>query len=360
VSRCKLAILGITGSIGSQTVQVAQHLGCDIVAASAGRRIEKLQSLKDVLGIDVIYSPYGNFDRKAFEEAVYSADAIMVALSDVSEMPLVLKLLESGKRVAIATKEMLILGHDLFAPYRWKNLYPVDSEHATVYILMRPYVPLVKEIYLTASGGAFRDLSLQEIDNLSPKDALKHPVWSMGYKITVDSATLANKGIELLEARVLFDIPPSKLKAVMHREVIVHAMVVLHDNFTLMGAYKPSMLLPIQFSLTYPNLKASLLKSVNWHEQTLHFQDIPIDKYGMYKLAIDVLKTDDKKLYMLYLIADDIVVERYMKEEIKFSQMPVLAEKIINTLSDSDIPTYPEDRVEWYRQMKERAKEVAI
>ncbi|WP_449187109.1 hypothetical protein [Zhurongbacter thermophilus] len=360
MSECKLAILGITGSIGSQTVQVAQHLGCDIVAASAGRRIEKLQALKDTLGIGVIYSPYGNFDRKAFEEAVYSADAIMVATSDVSEMPFVLKLLEDGKRVAIATKEMLVLGHDLFAPYRWKNLYPVDSEHATVYMLMKPYISLVKEVYLTASGGAFRDLSLNEIDNLSPKDALKHPVWSMGYKITVDSATLANKGIELLEARVLFDIPPSELKAVMHREVIVHAMVVLHDNFTLMGAYKPSMLLPIQFSLTYPDLKESLLKPISWHGQTLHFEDIPTDKYGMYKLAIDVLNTDDKKLYMLYLIADDIVVERYMKEEIRFSQMPWLAEKIIDTLSENNIPYQPEERIFWYRQMKERAKEVAI
>ncbi len=276
MASCNLAILGITGSIGSQTVEVASHLGCHIKAASAGRRIAKLISLQKRLGIDAIYSPFGDFDRGAFEDAVFSSDMLMVAISDISELPLVLRFLETGKRVAIATKEMIVLGHDVITPYLWKNLYPVDSEHATVYMLMKPYISTTSQVILTASGGAFRDLSLDEIDRLSPHDALKHPVWNMGMKITVDSATLANKGIELLEARVLFDIPPQRLDAVIHREVLVHAMVVLEDGFTLMGAYKPSMLLPIQFALTYPHLKASLVEPVNWHFATLHFEPIPL------------------------------------------------------------------------------------
>ncbi len=356
----KLAILGITGSIGTQTVQVARHLGMKIVAASAGRRIEQLEQLKEQYQIEAIYSPYGDYDRKLFEEAVFRADILMVSLSNVVELPLVLRFLESGKRVAIATKEMLILGADLFAKYRWKNLYPVDSEHATVYLLMKPYIGSVKEIYLTASGGAFRDLTLSEIDVMDPTYAFKHPVWNMGKKITIDSATLANKGIELLEARVLFDVKPSNLKAVLHREVLVHAIVTLEDGFTLLGAYKPSMLLPIQFSLTYPQLQISLLEEIKWNDLTLHFEDVPTHKYGMYRLALDVLHSDELVNYISYLIADEIVVEHYIKGNLRFSQMSLLAGKIINRLNGNNIPSDPHDRVLWFNELKDRAKEVTL
>ncbi len=360
MASCKLSILGITGSIGSQTVEVASHLGCHIKAVSAGRRIDKLVSLQKRLDIDVIYSPFGDFDRGAFEDAVLSSDMLMVAISDISELPLVLEFLKTGKRVAIATKEMIVLGHDIIAPYLWKNLYPVDSEHATVYVLMKPYRSTTSKVILTASGGAFRDLSLDEIDRLSPQDALKHPVWNMGMKITVDSATLANKGIELLEARVLFDIPPQRLDAVIHREVLVHAMIVLKDGFTLMGAYKPSMLLPIQFALTYPNLRTSLVNPVDWASANLHFEPIPLEKYGMFKLALDILRSDNKTLYLLYLLADEIVVERYLNGKITFSKMPLLAEKIMKSLSNTKIPTDANEKVKWYSEMKKKAKEVSI
>jgi len=224
-----------------------------------------------------------------------------------------------------------------------------------------PNLDLVKKVILTASGGAFRDLTLEDIKKLSPKEALKHPVWNMGYKITVDSATLANKGIELMEARVLFDINPDKLDAVLHKEVIVHAMVELNDGFVMMGAYKPTMLLPIQFALTYPNLKPSLVKPVLWNQVVLNFSSIPLSKYGMYGLAIEVLRADDLKLYVSYLIADEIVVEAYVQEKISFDEMPILAKRIIDTSEQfGDMPESPDERVKWYMDMKKRMKEVVI
>lgn len=363
MSSKKVAVLGITGSIGTQTVKVVKNLNYKVVAASAGFRIDTLRYLQQEYNIPVIYSPYGDFDRMLFEEAVCSSDIVVVAISSVIEMPLVLKCLDLGKRVAIATKEMIILGAEFFREYMWKNLFPIDSEHATLYMLLKhlPNLDLVKKVILTASGGAFRDLTLEDIKKLSPKEALKHPVWNMGYKITVDSATLANKGIELMEARVLFDINPDKLDAVLQKEVIVHAMVELNDGFVMMGAYNPTMLLPIQFALTYPDLRSSLVKPVLWDQVILNFRSIPLSKYGMYRLAIEVLRTDDLKLYISYLIADEIVVDSYIKEKISFDKMPILAEKIIDISKQfADMPESPEDRVKWYMDLKKRMKEVVI
>jgi len=354
----KIAITGATGSIGTQSVEVANHLGYKIVAISGGRRVDKLRSLAEQLSVSVWHSPYAGTDERVFWDFVLKeADILVVASSSVSDLPWVYRFLKTGKRVAIATKEMIILGWGLWEPFIWNNLYPVDSEHATVYILLSGNIDKARRVILTASGGAFRDVSAEKMCSASVEDVLRHPVWSMGRKITVDSATLANKAIEMLEARVLFGFAPEAIDAVIHPQVIVHAIVDLVDGMSIMGSFIPDMRLPIQMAMTYPYLQPSLVKSVYWREVgTLDFRPIDENKYRMFAIGKHVLRSDSHAEYVGYLIADELVVGMLMTGKVSVCDIPSIVENLLSIGFD-DVPYDPDMRVLWYEETKQKMKE---
>ncbi len=357
----KVAVIGATGSIGSQAIEVAIHLGYEVVAVSGGKRVEKLRTLAERLSADIWYSPYAGGDEKLFWDVVFEkADMLVVATSSVSDLPWVYAFLKTGRRVAIATKEMIILGWGLWDGFVWKNLYPVDSEHATVYLLLRGNIDKVRRVILTASGGAFRDVSGEEMCSASLEEVLKHPVWSMGRKITVDSATLANKAIEMLEARVLFGLAPEAIGAVIHPQVIVHAIVELVDGMSLMGSFVPDMRLPIQMAMTYPYLQPSLVKPVQWEEVgTLDFYPIDENKYRMFAIGKKILYSDSHAMYAGYLIADELAVGMLMEGRIGVCDIPVLVEDMLS-LDLGEVPYDPGMRVAWYEQAKQRMLERVV
>ena len=272
-----IIILGSTGSIGTQTLEVCQHLGIGVTALAAGYNIDlvekqvrrwrpKLVSVAEADGalelkrrltdlvpqIDVVYGRQGVLDVARCP----GADIVLAAMVGVAGLEPVLHAIKAGKNIALANKETLVAGGSLVMPLLDEtgcSLYPVDSEHSAIWQCLAGTRPnSLRRILLTASGGPFRGRSLQELTGISREEALRHPTWQMGGKITIDSATLMNKGLEVIEASWLFDCPADRIDVVVHPQSIIHSMVELADGSVLAQMGFPDMKLPIQLALTWP------------------------------------------------------------------------------------------------------------
>ncbi len=273
----RIAVLGSTGSIGCNTLDVVEHLGegYRVVALSAHTQADKLldqvrrhrpatvavtdpataaavgPALRD-LGATVHVGPGGLVElvRRA------DVDTVVAAVVGAAGLPAALAAVEAGKTLALANKESLVCAGSLLMPLaRAKGvaILPVDSEHSAVFQALRcGRAGEVRRVILTASGGPFRTATAEQIDNATVADALKHPTWQMGGKITIDSATMFNKGLELIEACWLFDLPPERVEIVVHPESVVHSMVEFVDGSCLAQLSPPDMRTPIQYALTYP------------------------------------------------------------------------------------------------------------
>ncbi|MFZ8825756.1 MAG: 1-deoxy-D-xylulose-5-phosphate reductoisomerase, partial [Candidatus Caldipriscus sp.] len=265
MNKKNLAILGASGSIGRQTLDVARHLGLNVVAISVHDNTEFLHKVVEEFkikkvaitgkaeppkGVDVYYGKEGLIEISTLPEV----DIVVVATNGIIGVFPTIEALKKGKRVALANKETLVS----FGPFvkevlKFGELIPVDSEHSSVFQLFQGTKrEEVKKLVLTASGGPFRNWRKEEIERARVEDALKHPTWKMGKKITVDSATLMNKGLEVIEAHFLFDIPPDMIEVKIHPQSVIHAMLVLKDNSIKIHASKPDMRIPIQYAITYP------------------------------------------------------------------------------------------------------------
>ncbi|HZZ41363.1 MAG TPA: 1-deoxy-D-xylulose-5-phosphate reductoisomerase, partial [Tepidisphaeraceae bacterium] len=313
----RIAILGSTGSIGRSALDVIQHLGppYHATALSAHRQTTKLleqarhhhpaaiaisddtplppstRAAFEQTGADLYLGPTGLVDLVQRPDI----DIVLAAIVGAAGLPAVLAAVQSGKTLALANKESLVVAGSLLIPEarrRNVSILPVDSEHSAIYqASLAGRLPEIRRVILTASGGPFRTWSKSQIDSATPDDALAHPTWRMGNKISVDSATMFNKGLELIEACWLFDLPPSKIEIVIHPESIVHSMVEFVDGSVIAQLSPPDMRTPIQYALTHPRRLNGCSTRLDWTKIREMTFEQPDERFPALQLGYDVIRT---------------------------------------------------------------------
>ena len=351
----KIAILGSTGSIGKNALRVIEALGpqYEICALSAHSNVELLaeqskkykprfiavtntdfitefNELTSNLDIDIFAGPQGLIQIAKLEEI----DIILAAVVGSAGLPALLAAAKSGKKLAIANKEPLVIAGELLLKEIKENggsVLPVDSEHSAVFQAMQSGSPEeVNKIILTASGGPFRKATPEDIQNVTLEQALAHPVWDMGPKITIDSATMMNKAFEIIEARWLFDMPVEKLDVLIHPESIVHSLVEFIDGSVVAQLGEPDMCLPIQYALTYPARVAGIAKRLQLEDiGNLTFEKPNLEVFRALELGFEVAKTGGTTA-IVFNAANEAAVEEFLAGRIKFVNIVELIEHCLN------------------------------
>jgi len=292
----KVVLLGSTGSIGTQALDVIAAAGgrYEVVALAAGRNTDLLEQQRVALGLpaDRARSCVDDPDTLAELAALPEADVVLNAVVGFAGLPATLAAVEHGKRLALANKESLIAGGPVVARARaggGGEIVPVDSEHSAVYQALRGGTPdEVARVILTASGGPFRGKTRAELERVSVADALKHPTWTMGAKITIDSSTLMNKGLEVIEAHELFGVDFDQIAVVVHPQSIVHGMVEFTDGATIAQLSLPDMRLPIGLALGAPARLDRAYGPIDWTTLgTLEFGPPDLEAFPCLRLAYD-------------------------------------------------------------------------
>ena len=368
-----LVVLGSTGSIGRQTLDIVREFPDDfqVVGLAAGLNLDLLASQieefkprlaccaseehRSLLPAGVAYSP--------MEEMVCQPDVELVMAATIGGAGLLptLRALESGKTVALANKEVIIMAGELVKSLTHSNggtLLPVDSEPSAIWQCLQGEQQAIRRVIITASGGPFRTTLLEDLEQVTPEEALKHPTWKMGKKITVDSATLMNKGFEVIEAHWLFDVPWDKIEVVVHPQSIVHSMVEFVDGSVKAQLGPPDMHLPIQYSLFYPtryeNQHIPRLDTGVAHTFTFH----PLEpgRYPCFNLAVEAGKRGGTYAAVLSA-ADEVAVELFLRRRIGFMDIYRTVATVLEDHSPSDGNSL-EDILEAEHWARERAQRV--
>ena len=320
----RIAILGATGSIGQQALEVvAAHPDKLRVTALAARtRGEALRKIAAGLGVTRVATGDDDLTELATADDV---DLVLVATPGIAGLRPTLAALAAGKDVALANKEVLVVGGHLIRAASGgagKRLRPVDSEHCALWQCLNGIAPeRVRRIAVTASGGPFRDRPLGSFASITPAEALRHPTWRMGPKVTIDSATLTNKGYEVVEAHWLYGTPYDRIDVVLHPESVIHAMVELVDGSVIASIAEPDMRLPIQYALLWEH-EPSSARRFDWTSaRTLHFGDVESDRYPCFELVLASARTGDQGAMVGLSAADEVAVERFLAGEIKFTEI---------------------------------------
>lgn len=362
----KLCILGSTGSIGTQALQVVRDLkgrfDIEVTAVSGNSNISLLE--EQIREFKPKYAAV--YDNKKAEElkiavrdtdcrvvsgsdglcmiaAETGADIVLSSIVGFAGLLPTMCAIEAGIDIALANKEVLVTGGSLFMKAVEKNkvrLLPVDSEHCAIFQSLKSGKHNeIKRILLTASGGPFFGKKRDELVGVGPKQALKHPNWSMGAKITIDSATLMNKGLEVIEARWLFDVPIDDIKVVVQRESIVHSMVEFADKSVIAQMSVPSMKHPIQYAFTYPERLDSFDESVNFASlANLTFADPDEETFRCLKIAKEVGKTGGIMPTVMNA-ANEVAVAKFLSEEIGFLDIADMVEDTLSKFENIKNPT---------------------
>ncbi len=332
-----LVVLGSTGSIGRQTLDVVRAFPEEfqVVGLAAGRNLDLLASqieeFKPRMACCALEEHRGLLpDRVEFvpmEEMVCQSDVDLVMAATIGGAGLVptVRALEKGKDVALANKEVIIMAGDMIMALSQAHggaVLPVDSEPSAIWQCLQGESKAVRRIVITASGGAFRDTPPEELETVTPEQALKHPTWKMGKKITVDSATLMNKGFEVIEARCLFDVTWDKIEVVVHPQSVIHSMVEMADGSMKAQLGPPDMRLPIQYAMFYPqrlpNPQIPTLDTGVGHSLT--FGPLEPDRYPCFGLALQAGK--DGGTYPAVLsAADEVAVGLFLEGRIGFTDI---------------------------------------
>ena len=354
MSKRKLAILGSTGSVGTQTLEVVElypdHFS--ITVLTAGKNADLLiqqalkfkpsaivvsdksayEKVKDALegkGIEV------NFGEEALIDVVQRDDIDIVLTAVVGAVGLkpTVAAIEAGKDIALANKETLVVAGELITNLIEKNnvkLLPVDSEHSAIFqCLAGEEENPIEKIILTASGGPFRGLSRNDLVSVTKVEALKHPNWSMGAKITIDSASLMNKGLEVIEAKWLFGLEADQVDVIIHRQSIVHSLVQFEDGSLKAQMGLPDMKLPIQYALTYPKRFKNDFPRFNFLDYpTLTFEQPDMEVFKNLKLAYQALEAGGNAPCVLNG-ANEIVVEAFLNDQVGFLEMSDIIEETL-------------------------------
>ncbi|MFC2008755.1 1-deoxy-D-xylulose-5-phosphate reductoisomerase [Chloroflexota bacterium] len=339
----RVAVLGSTGSIGTQTLEIARLLAShvSIVAVAGGANTSLLSAQIAEFEPRLFFSQhpqsvnggtarYASLEEIATDESV---DTVVVATAGSAGLRAGLAALRSEKRVALANKEALVMTGSLMmeaARTPGSLLVPVDSEHSALWqCLQGEDSNEVARLLLTASGGPFYSYSVEELDGVTPAAALAHPVWSMGRKITIDSATLMNKGLEIIEAHWLFRVPYSRIDVLIHPQCIVHSMVEFADGSTKAQLGVPNMLLPIQYALTWPHRVPGPAPLMDWSDiRSLNFDPVDAERFPALRIAREAGEQGGTVPAAL-CGADEAAVDLFLEGTVGFSQIPGLVERAV-------------------------------
>ncbi|MBO6054043.1 MAG: 1-deoxy-D-xylulose-5-phosphate reductoisomerase [Oscillospiraceae bacterium] len=366
-----VSILGSTGSIGRQTLEVARHLGIQVAALTANRNMDLLAEqcrefhpslavigsesdatvLRERLqgtGIRVMWGMDGLVAAAEMPEA----ECVVTAVMGMVGLRPTLAAIDAGKRIALANKETLVCAGELVmarARERQAEIIPVDSEHSAIFQCLAGCTDRtqIRKLILTASGGPFFGWSTEDLAQVKAEQALKHPNWTMGAKITIDSATMMNKGLELIEAMRLYSLPMEQVQIVIHRQSIIHSLVEYCDGAVLAQLGAPDMRIPIQLALTWPDRQASPARDLDLLScGALTFASADEDAFPCLKLARQAVQAGGTACAVLNG-ANEAAVSRYLRGDLSFygisdavgaalDQIPVISDPDLNTILEAD------------------------
>lgn len=378
----RIAILGSTGSIGTQALEVIeQHsdfFELELITANNNADLLIQQAIKHKPNFAIIANkdkykivadalqPY---DIKVFAgiESVIqcmemdSIDTVLTAMVGFAGLKPTLAAIDAGKTIALSNKETLVVAGDIItkaAQDKGSNIYPVDSEHSAIFqCLAGEFHNPVEKIILTASGGPFRGLKNEALRQVTKKEALKHPNWSMGHKITIDSATLMNKGLEVIEAKWLFHLKPEQIEVIIHPQSIIHSLVQFADGSLKAQMGLPDMKLPIQYALAYPYRLPSHFPRFNFMDYpALTFEKPDLKTFSCLNLAFEALRQAGNMPCILNA-ANEIAVYEFLTEKITFLQIPEIIEQCMQKISFIKNPTL-EDYVNTDQESRLLAKSI--
>jgi 1-deoxy-D-xylulose-5-phosphate reductoisomerase len=366
-------VFGSTGSIGIQTLDVlSKSKTYNVIGLSCNSNsdllFEQVQLFKPALvainNIDlshglIKYCEQKNIkliygDNASSNIPLEDIDIAVNAIVGTAGLQPTIQLIENGVDVALSNKESLVLGGHIIMPLARKNnvtIFPVDSEHSAIYqCLHGEDASELKKIILTGSGGPFLKRELSTFESIVPQEALNHPNWDMGKKISIDSATMMNKALELVEALWLFNVNLDQIEIVIHPQSIVHSMVEFVD-----GSYKahlgvPDMRVPIQYALTCPSRRNASVKSLDFTKMDLQFSKPDINRYPVLGLVNELINAGGNRVPIMS-IANDYIVQQFLDEKIAFNEMFPLIKKTIQNFSSDDLPTL-EDLIKLDRNIK--------
>ena len=359
-----VVILGSTGSIGKGTLDVVRNLNhkYKVVALSANSQWELLSeqvnefkpesvSLADERSVDFLRNSLsGNSVQiltgaNSVREMVSreNVDIVLSAIVGGAGLPAAIEVIKNRKTLALANKEALVMAGGLIMPMAKENgvsIIPVDSEHSAVLQALRSgRREEVKKIIITASGGPFRNHPKEKLSEVTKEEALNHPTWSMGDKITIDSATMMNKALEVIEAKWLFDLDASQIEVVIHPESIIHSLVEFCDGSVIAQMGIPDMRVPIQFALTYPDRENGNVKSLDLAELgTLNFQKPDMDKFPALRLGYEAVEKGGT-MGATFNAANEVAVQEFLDNKIKFTDISKAVEHVMNEHNFINDPT---------------------
>ncbi len=353
----RIAILGSTGSIGTQALNViesyperfevelltannninllaeqAVKYRPDAVVISNGSKVPELKNLLDGLPVKV----YGGHNVLGELAGSDSIDIVLSAMVGYSGLLPAISAIKAGRTIALANKEALVIAGDLITGMAERNntlIIPVDSEHSAIFQCLVGETNAIEKIYLTASGGPFLGKDIDFLKNVSSLDALKHPNWDMGVKITIDSATLMNKGLEAIEAKWLFGLQPSQIEVVVHPQSIVHSMVQFEDGSMKAQMGLPDMKLPILYAFSYPErLKTDFPRFSFTDYPNLTFEAPDTERFRNLQLAYEAMRKGGTMPCAMNA-ANEIAVEAFLNNRAGFLDIPVIIEKTMNSIN---------------------------
>jgi len=367
MARTKVLLLGASGSIGASTLDVLRKHSArfELVGVAAGRRHEALiaavrefkpqvAALTSAEAVKAARAAINALDTKTewlldgdqhmvdlARELDY--DVLLASVTGAAGLPAVLEAAKRGKRIALANKESLVMTGPLLTAIckqTGAELLPVDSEHSAIFQCLRgENHDEIKRIILTASGGPFRTTPLSELKKVTLKQALKHPTWEMGPKITIDSSTLFNKALEVIEARWLFDVPRSKLDAVIHPQSVVHSMVEFVDASIIAHLGPTDMKIPIQFALSYPQRIEQPVPTWPWERMsTLNFEPVDYEKFPALELGFAVAEAGGT-LGAVFNAANEVAVDRFLREQIAYLDIYKTVRSVVDKHSNITQPS---------------------
>lgn len=342
MAKKRIGIIGVTGSVGSQAAEVAA-LNSDlfeVVFVTAHTNKEKLAFYADKLKTcyNIITSEPGGVEMLNDVLKGEHPDIVLHAASGVEAVESVYYVVSNGINIALANKESIVTAGDIIkeaAESSGSKIVPVDSEHSAIFQCLRGHPKkYVDKIVLTASGGPFRKHSADSLSHIEPADALKHPNWSMGKKISVDSATMMNKGLELIEAKYLFDVEPEKLDVIIHPESIIHSYVSFIDGSVIAQMGLPSMKVPIAYALGFPERIESGIKPPDFQKiGTISFENPDLTRFKCLEIAKKVLNSRSNALMTAMNAANEVAVYCFLNHEISFTDIAKVVEIAVSECS---------------------------
>ncbi len=338
----KIAILGSTGSIGRQALDVIRALPDElkVVAVTGNKNLELLERQINEFQPKMFYSSvkpdigdYGKFLPSEEIAGHPDVDLVIVATAGKAGLSPTLAALKAGKIVALANKEVLVMAGEIIvreAGLHQAQILPIDSEHSAIWQCLQGEENQAQRLFLTASGGPFYHYSQSQLAEVTPELALQHPVWKMGRKVTIDSATLMNKGLEVIEAHWLFSFPFDRIEILVHPQSIIHSMVEFMDASLKAQLSCPDMRLPIQYALSYPQRwPNSGLPRLDWDRiNSLNFEPVDYDKFPCLKLAVDAGKSGGTYPTVL-CAADEVAVELFLNHRIGFTDIAKIVQETL-------------------------------